>query len=104
MQNHFCPSATEDGDGGHGFFNSEQAPTVFCDGKAGPLHLASPRFAAQLHDQFMQLTQPGGADRVPFGLQSTRGVDRDASTNRGAAALGERPPLAPPPETKGPTL
>ena len=49
---------------------------------AGALDLAITRFAPDLIEDLDGLGDPGGAHRVPLGLEAAAGVDRDAAAQR----------------------
>jgi hypothetical protein len=63
---------------------------VLGQGDARPFDLPGTSPAAQLFGQLEELPESRGRQRVPLGLQPTRRVDRQSSTQRGVAALGRR--------------
>jgi len=52
-------------------------PPVFCNGEARVVDLAGAGFAAQLSHHFIDLRQPGGANRMAARQQTAGNIDRD---------------------------
>src|SRR5690349_3510982 len=77
----------QDVDGDSGFLDTDETSAVLLDRMARAGYLSGLGLAAELGHEFVELPEPGGTDRVPFGLQATGRVDGDA------AADGEVPPL-----------
>ena len=64
-------SAREHGDDTSCFFNTPEAPAVFCDRNARLLHLARTAFSSELTYELEYLGETGGSDGVTFRDQST---------------------------------
>ena len=79
----------------HGaFLDADQAAAVLLDRMACALDLAGAGLPAQLRDQFVELADAGGAERVALRLEAARRIDRDAPAKREVAAVGGRPAAA----------
>src|SRR5271167_4736923 len=79
---------------GAGLFVTPQAAAIFLNCHACAADLALTAFAAQLRDEFENLANAGGTDRVALGFQAARGIDRDASAQGRSARFSERTAIA----------
>src|SRR5579863_4170127 len=88
------PSSPEDGDDSGRLFDADEAPTIFRDRETRVRDLPGTGLAAELLHEFVDLTETGGANRVPLRFQTSRGIDRNSAAQCSLATLRKRSALA----------
>ena len=77
------------GDHSTGLLDAYQTAAVFLDGKLGIFDLAFSALAAELHDQFPDLADTGGANGMPFGFKPAGYIEGNFAPQFGGAAFSE---------------
>src|SRR5665647_2672960 len=84
-----CPLFAQYGDAGYRFLDAVQSAAVLGDRDPRAIDLARTRLVTQLRDEFVDLGEAGGADRVPLRFQPAGWIDRNSAANRGLAAFAD---------------
>src|SRR5262249_60939946 len=78
------------------------APQRVGEAGARALDLARPRLATELGHDLGDLGGPGGADRMPLGLETAGDIDRNLAAEARPTLLGRRAAPAPLPDAPAP--
>src|ERR1700722_20853714 len=84
-----CLLFAQDGHARYRFLDTVQSAAIFCNRDPRAVDLAGPGLVTQLRDKFVDLREAGGADRMPLRFQSSRRIDRYATSDSGFAAFAD---------------